>query len=103
MVFDSWLDVGNCYQLCGVVARICVARKEDNAGVALLQRVSVFFFQRPKLFDGEVFTVENFHTFASQHFSHCSSISHSVLQFGQPGPRLVVIDAYDESPHFLPG
>ena len=78
MVFDSWLDVGNCYQLCGVVARICVARKEDNAGVALLQRVSVFFFQRPKLFDGEVFTVENLCAFFSQHVSNCLRISYSV-------------------------
>ena len=102
MVFDSWLAVRHHYQSCGVVVRVRVARKEDNADVALLQRVAELFFQRSELFDGEVFAVENLHAFVSQHVSNCSSIRHSVLQFGQPGPRLVVVDAYDESPYFLP-
>ena len=103
MVFNSWLDVRQHDQSCGVVVRVRVARKGDNADVALLQRVSELFFQRPKLFDGEVFAVENLDSLVSQHFFHCSSIRHSVLQFRQPGFSFVVVDAYDESPYGLPG
>ena len=78
MVFHAWLDVRNGHQMCGAVVRIRVARKEDNADVALLQRVAEFFFECVKVLDGEVFAVENFYAFASQHFSNCASISYSV-------------------------
>ena len=75
MVFDLWLAVRDGHQVCGAVVRERVARKEDNADVAGLQRVPELFFKVCEFFDGEVFTVENLCAFFSQHVSNCLRIS----------------------------